>query len=267
MHSFAKYLYSPASIAEIFELYTNHEDVVILGNGSNVILTKARYEETAFIVIKDDFKQIFQVDEGIYAQAGCLLKSLSMYAYKHFLSGIETFFDVPASVGGAMIMNTSAYGDEIYDHVVYVDVIDTKYLKHRRIYKPDINYGYRYSMFKNAHFIILGACFGFSSKPQVEIKKKMDTIVIKRQSKLPNEPSAGSVFKRPKYNITVGEMVENVGLKGFQIGGAKVSIKHGGVIVNIGNATGKDILQVIDHIKKSIMIHYQVELDLEQILV
>lgn len=267
IESFAKHVYFPQSIDEIIEIYKRHTRVIILGNGSNIILTQSVYEDVAFIVIKDQFKKISHVSKGIYAEAGVLLKELSLYAYEHGLSGVETFFDVPASIGGAMIMNTGAYGDEIYDHVRYVDILDRESFTQQRIDKADIDYGYRYSMFKTGAVIVLGACFDLSAKPQIEIKDKMDNILSQRQAKLPPEPSAGSVFKRPNYHITVGEMVEKIGLKGFQIGGAQISPKHGGVIINTGNATGQQILQLVEHIKQEVLMHYQVQLELEQILV
>ncbi|MDA0911057.1 MAG: UDP-N-acetylmuramate dehydrogenase [Proteobacteria bacterium] len=260
IESFAKHVYFPQSIDEIIGIYKRHAKVIILGNGSNIILTQSVYDDVAFIVIKEQFKKISHVSDGVYAEAGVLLKELSLYAYDHSLSGVETFFDVPASIGGA-------YGDEIYDHVRYVDILDSESFTQQRIDKANIDYGYRYSMFKTRPVIILGACFDLSPKPQIEIKDKMDNILSQRQAKLPHEPSAGSVFKRPNYHITVGEMVEKIGLKGFQIGGAQISPKHGGVIINTGNATGQQILQLVEHIKQEVLIHYQVQLELEQILV
>ena len=267
LESFAQYIYFPKSLEEIIEIYKRYTKVVVLGNGSNIILTQVLYDKVAFIVIKDQFNNIFQVENGVYAEAGVLLKALSQYAYEHCSSGVETFFDVPASIGGAMIMNTSAYGDEIYDHVCYVDILDTQTFTKKRIHKEGIDYGYRYSMFKRMSVIILGTCFNLSEKSKIEIKAKMDNILSQRQAKLPQNPSAGSVFKRPNYHITVGEMVEKIGLKGFQIGGAQISPKHGGVIINTGDATGQNILQLVEHIQQEILRHYQVQLELEQILV
>ena len=219
------------------------------------------------MIIHDNLNSIRVIEPGIYAEAGSLLKELSIYAYTHSLSGVETFFDVPASVGGAMVMNTGAYGDEIYDHVIYVDVLDLQTKVIHKLAKNQIDYGYRYTMFKNSHFAILGACFKLHSKPQLDIKAKMDNILAQRQAKLPQEPSGGSVFKRPNYPITVGEMVEKIGLKGYQIGGAQISPKHGGVIVNTGDATGEDVLCLIRHLKETILAHYHVKLELEQIIV
>ncbi|WP_100551263.1 UDP-N-acetylmuramate dehydrogenase [Caedibacter taeniospiralis] len=267
LESFARDVYFPTSVEEIFTIYKTHPRVAVLGNGSNIILSKPVYDEIAFIIIRDNFNKLYTTDEGIYAEAGCLLKPLSLYAYECGLSGVETFFDVPASVGGAMVMNTGAYGDEIYDHVLYVDVLNQSTGEKVTLAKKQIDFGYRYSMFKNSCFIVLGACFQFQPKEKTQIKAKMEAILAQRQAKLPQEPSAGSVFKRPNYPITVGEMVEKIGLKGYQIGGAQISPKHGGVIVNAGNARGEDVLSLIEHIKTEVLAHYQVELELEQIII
>ncbi|MBK2125376.1 UDP-N-acetylmuramate dehydrogenase [Fangia hongkongensis] len=263
----AEHVYFPKGIQEIVEIYQNHQKVVVLGNGSNVILAKALYHDCAFVIFSDNFNQITKQEDGIYAEAGALLRELSLYAYEHKLSGMETFFDVPASVGGAMIMNTGAYGDEMYDHLCYVNILNLKTNKCERFEKKDIDYGYRYSMFKTMPCLILGAFFHFQAAKQDKIKEKMNHILAQRMAKLPRNPSAGSVFKRPKYHITVGEMVEKIGLKGHQIGGAQIANKHGGVIINLGNATGEDVLKLVLFIKEKIYQHYQVELVLEQIVV
>ncbi|WP_119343009.1 UDP-N-acetylmuramate dehydrogenase [Facilibium subflavum] len=267
LDAYAQYVYFPQTIKEILDIYAKHDKVVLLGNGSNVILAKTHYNDTAFIIMQGHFDHIYAVNEGIYAQAGVLLKSLAMHAYESSLSGVETFFDVPASIGGAMVMNTGAYGDEIYDHVVYVDVLDLTTKNVNRIEKSVIDYGYRYSMFQTMNCVILGACFSLIEKPKAVIQQKMDTILAQRQSKLPIDPSAGSVFKRPDYHISVGEIIERMGLKGYKIGGAKISVKHGGVIINHNNATGADILALIRFMQDKVWDYCQVRLMLEQIII
>ena len=266
--AYAKYLYFPNTKAELISIYDKHKNIVTLGNGSNVILADENYIDTAFVVIKKGFNQITLSDEtSIYAQAGVLLKELSSFAYDHGLSGVETFFDVPASVGGAMIMNVGAYGDEIYDHVAYIDVYCLTTKQEKKFTKSQIDYGYRYSYFKNKPYIILGACFCLTDKSPCLIQEKMTNILAQRQSKLPQEPSAGSVFKRPNYHITVGEMLEKINLKGYQIGGAQISLKHGGIIINKANATGQDVLALINFIKVEVKRQYEVALELEQIAI
>jgi UDP-N-acetylmuramate dehydrogenase len=268
LDSEAKDVYLPRSIKEIIEIYRKHKCVVILGNGSNVILAKRYYKDTAFLIFKDNFKKIREVQSGIYAESGVLLRELSLYAYNNSLSGVETFFDIPSSIGGAMIMNTGAYGDEIYDHLLYVKVLDVDKNGTRYILKNDISYGYRHSMLKKTPYIVLGACFSFERCQKDKIKQKMDDILTKRKLRLPiNQKSAGSVFKRPVYYLTVGEMVEKIGLRGYQIGGAEIAKTHGGIIVNNGSATGKDLLNLIKFIRKEVYSSYKVRLSLEQIII
>ena len=265
--AYARNVYFPNSIKDCIEIYQKHRSIVVLGNGSNVILARANYKETAFIIVGNNFANISIVSKGIYAQAGVLLKTLSLYTYQHCLSGLETFFDVPASVGGAMIMNTGAYGDQVYDCVAYVDILDLNTFKEQRIDKENIDHGYRYSMFKFKPCFVLGACFDLIPKAQTSIKTKMDNILAQRQAKLPHNPSAGSVFKRPEYDITVGEMVEKIGLKGYQIGGAQISKKHGGIIINAGKATGEDVLALVSLIQEKVSEAFDVQLFLEQIVI
>lgn len=265
--AYAEHVYFPNTIDEIIVIYQEHAQVVVLGNGSNIIFAKPYYDEVAFLVLGENFSRIDFEGEYANAQAGALLKDISLQAYEHALSGIETFFDVPASVGGAMIMNAGAYGDQIYDIVEQVSVLELTTMSVKHYNKSDIRYGYRHTMFKEGGYCILGAQFRFVPKDRLLIKEKMDHIYAQRLSKLPYQPSAGSVFKRPDYHITVGEMVEKIGLKGLQIGGAQISPKHGGIIVNVGTATGRDVVDLIEKIKVEIFEHYGVTLEPEQIII
>ena len=201
-------------------------------------------------------------------ESGALLQDLALATYEVGLSGIETFYDVPASVGGALIMNAGAYGDEIYTFVKSVKVLDIKSCQIKEYQKAEIDYGYRYSMFKgDENICILSAEFEFEKKPKAEIKAKLDDIYSRRLANLPQKPTAGSVFKRPQANVPVGVMVEELGLKGKIIGDAQISPKHGGIIVNNGHATGADIIRLIDYIKAQILEHYNINLHEEQIVV
>lgn len=265
--AYAEHVYSPKNIDEIIAVYQAHQRVIVLGNGSNIIFSKPHYDDVAFIVLGDNYSKIEVDGEYVTAQAGALLKDISLVAYDHALSGIETFFDVPASVGGAMIMNAGAYGDQIYDIVESVTVLNLERMQVESFSKSEINYGYRHTMFKEGGYCILEACFRFLPKDRLLIKDKMDNIYAQRLSKLPYEPSAGSVFKRPNYHITVGEMVEKIGLKGLTVGGAQISPKHGGIIINVGTATGKDVIHLIERIKAEVLEHYGVTLEPEQIII
>jgi UDP-N-acetylmuramate dehydrogenase len=226
------------------------------------------YNEQPFIIFNNNFSLISRVNNTlIEAQAGSLLRDLSIFALEASLSGLEVFYDIPASVGGALWMNAGAYGSCIYDYVDQVTTIHRITRKIKVYNKDELIYSYRKSMFQNNEQVILSASFCLVNEKQNRIKEKISSIYNTRRSKLPSQPSAGSVFKRPKYHISVGEMVEELGLKGYSIGGAMISSKHGGVIVNYNDANSEDIYALINFIKKAILKEYQVTLELEQIII
>lgn len=262
----ASNVYFPKSIEQVQEYLKKHPNAIILGNGSNIILTKPNYADQPFIILRENFSQISVEGCQVTANAGVSLQQLSLVALEHELSGVEILYDVPATVGGAIWMNAGAYGASIYDHLTEVTTIH----RHSRIIKTyqksEIEYVYRHTIFQEIPEVIVSIAFEFAKANKVKIKAKMNEILITRRLKLPQEPSGGSVFKRPNYHISVGEMVENLSLKGFQIGGAMISKKHGGVIINHHNATADDIYQLIEKIKRAVWARYQVALELEQVL-
>ena len=266
---FAKNVYFPSSEEEIVSIARKHPKLFFLGNGSNVILSKEYYgDEIVFVILCENFNKFTILNNSVNVQSGVLLQDLALATYQLGLSGIETFYDVPASVGGALIMNAGAYGDEIYTYVKSVKILDIKTSQIKEYQKADIDYGYRYSMFKNDENIcILSAEFEFEKKPKIEIKTKLNDIYSRRLANLPQKPTAGSVFKRTQANMPVGVMVQELGLKGKIIGDAQISPKHGGIIVNNGNAAGKDIIELIEYIKAQIFEHYKIKLDEEQIII
>ena len=263
----ASNVYFPDSIEQIQEYLKKYPDAIILGNGSNVILTKSNYADQFFIILRENFSQISVESCQVKANAGVSLRQLSLIALTYGLSGVEIFYDVPATVGGAIWMNAGAYGASIYDHLTAVTTIHRYSGEIKTYQKSEIEYVYRHTMFQEIPEVIVSIAFEFVKGDKTKIKAKMDEILATRQSKLPQEPSGGSVFKRPKYHISVGEMVENLGLKGFQIGGAMISKKHGGVIINHQDATADDIYQLTEKIKRAVWARYRVVLELEQVLV
>lgn len=269
IQAFAKHVYFPSNNDELLEIINKHNKLFFLGNGSNVIFSKEYYDhEIAFVIFCEKFNSFEITDNCVNVQAGALLQDLALATYDAKLSGIETFYDVPASVGGALIMNAGAYGDQIYTYVKNVTVLDI-IKKHIKTYqKKDIEYGYRYSMFKyDENICILSAEFEFEQKPKSHIKEKLDDIYSRRLSNLPQKPTAGSVFKRPRANIPVGIMVEELGIRGTKVGDAQISTKHGGIIVNNGHATGQDIIRLINFVKEQVKKHYNIDLHEEQIVI
>lgn len=233
----------------------------ILGLGSNILV---RDKGIRGIVIKlgNCLNHIEVKGEEIYAEAGVRLSALSKKAAQNSLSGLEFAEGIPGSLGGAIFMNAGAYGGEIKDVVKEVYAVDEKGI-FKTFYEQDMKWGYRYSIFQENGCIILGARMKLKKGNQSEILSRMQKLGKKRREKQPLElPSAGSIFKRPE-GYYVGPMLEKLGLKGYRVGGAEVSDKHAGFIVNTGGATCEDVLKLIDYIKTKVREAYNLDLEVE----
>jgi len=236
----------------------------LLGGGFNVILSKSYYDED-FIMVGEAFSKTFITDNEIEAESGVDLKTLSKLALSNGLSGLEMFYDIPSSLGGAVVMNAGASGEEIKDLLIKVRYLDLVDMKIKDILKKDMDFGYRNSIFqKNSNKIVLKIWLKLKDGDPELIEHKMNSIKEARWAKQPKDfPNAGSVFKRPEGHF-VGAMIEELGLKGFSVGGAKVSEKHSGFIVNYNKAKGEDILNLIKEIKLRVLERFGVDLEIEQ---
>lgn len=233
----------------------------ILGLGSNVLV---RDKGIRGIVIKlgNSLNHIEVAGCEIYAQAGVRLAALAKKAAEESLSGLEFAEGIPGSLGGAIFMNAGAYGGEIKDVLKEVYAVDQAG-NFKTFYKPDMKWGYRYSIFQDNGYIILGAKLELKQGNRDEIIACMQELGRRRREKQPLDlPSAGSIFKRPE-GYYVGPMLEELGLKGYRIGRAQVSDKHAGFIVNTGGATCEDVLKLIDYIKKRVKEAYNLDLEVE----
>jgi UDP-N-acetylmuramate dehydrogenase len=238
---------------------------IILGGGFNVILSRPYYEED-FIVIGEMFSRIKMVnDVFVEAEAGVSTQQLSEFSLSHSLTGTEIFYDIPSSLGGAVVMNAGASGEEIKDILVKVKYLDLEDIVMKEIMREDMDFTYRNSFFqKNADKIILTTQLRLQKGDPVSIKEKMERIKLERWRKQPKEfPNAGSVFKRPP-GYFVGQLMDELNLKGYTVGGAKVSEKHGGFIINFNGATGQDILDLIEVIRGKVKERYGILLEVEQ---
>ncbi|MFK8164584.1 MAG: UDP-N-acetylmuramate dehydrogenase [Lewinella sp.] len=246
---------------------------LLLGGGYNVILTKEYYPDEIFIIIDEHFARTQvreEVDKSreeklIYAQAGQNLKALSELAYVQELTGLEYFLDIPGSLGGAIYMNAGSKGEDICSLLDWVRYLDTATGEiHRRTLEPG-EFGYRMSIFQSRkNLVVLDCELRLPIGDTVAIREKMDKNKALRWSMQPRDyPNAGSVFKRPPGHY-VGQLIEELGLKGYQIGGAAVSEKHAGFIVNKGGATGLDVQLLIKDIQARVLDAYNVELEVEQ---
>lgn len=257
----------PETIEDIIDVYKTEKKLVLIGSGSNIILAKEWYNST-FVIFNGNFDGIFIVDSDNYslkAQAGCFTKTLSEYAQNLGWSGAEFLYDIPSSIGGAVVMNAGTKEGEtkaILRCVKYYD-LDEGEIKIQSVDELDL--GYRKSVFQfKENCVILEAEFQLKKGNKDKILADMIDSRNRRWLKQPRDmPNCGSVFKRPAGHF-VGPMIEDLGLKGFQIGGAQISEKHAGFIVNKGNASGRDILRLIAFIQRRVNQVYGVDLELEQ---
>jgi len=259
----------PSSEEDLISIYSHKSNnkKIILGNGNNIILSKKYYTED-LIIFNGCYDDMKVKGNEITAEAGVTSMQLSNLALNHCLSGFEIFYDIPSSIGGAVVMNAGSGGEEIKDVLVKVRYLDLANMRIKEINNKEIEFEYRNSIFqKKKDKVVLKAGFRLNHGNFNQIKAKMEFIKKERWAKQPREyPNCGSVFKRPAGHY-VGAMIEELGLKGYTIGGAKVSEKHAGFIINYNNATGHDILELIDYIKIKVKYNYGVELVLEQLVI
>ncbi|WP_294907734.1 UDP-N-acetylmuramate dehydrogenase [uncultured Ruminococcus sp.] len=226
-------------------------DYMILGNGSNLLVSDDGIRGVV-IRLDGDFRKIALVDDTtIFCGAGATLAYLCKFALNCGLSGLEFAWGIPGTVGGAVFMNAGAYDGEMKDVVHSVSHI-SPIGEIGRIEKDDLNFGYRTSVYRSNNMIITGVTLKLKKGNPDEIRAKMDDYMSRRSTKQPLEyPSAGSVFKRPEGNFA-GALIEQCGLKGKTCGGAQVSEKHAGFIINKSNATAKDVRDLISEIQKTV---------------
>jgi len=232
----------------------------ILGNGSNVIAKDEGY--SGLLISLTRMKECSVCEEELTAEAGVSITGLASLAAKHSLTGMEFFYGIPGSVGGAVFMNAGAYGGECKDVLKCVTFVDQEGKVHT-LPTQDLAMGYRTSLFESNQAVILSATFSLKKGNEAEIRQKMDELMRRRVEKQPLEyPSAGSTFKRYEGRFTA-KMIEDAGLKGTRIGGAMVSEKHAGFLINYHEATSEDIFSLIEHVKQVIFqkegIHIQCE--------
>lgn len=236
----------------IIYLKNNNIPYFILGKGSNILFSDDGFKGV-IIKIDSDFSEIKLIDDTtIEASAGTSLTQLCIFAQKNSLTGLEFAYGIPGTLGGAIYMNAGAYGGEIKDVLQTVLSIDNTGIELKNSIN-ELEMGYRKSKFSNSNNCILSAVIKLEKGDSLAIKQKMDETLAKRKDKQPLEyPSAGSTFKRPEGTFA-GLLIEQSGLKGYSIGGAQVSEKHAGFIINKDRATSKDVLSLIEHVKNTVL--------------
>ncbi|GGH52580.1 UDP-N-acetylenolpyruvoylglucosamine reductase 2 [Paenibacillus silvae] len=250
-------------ITKVVEIANSHQlPLTVIGKGSNVIIKDGGIRGVTISL--SHFDQIKVEGTRIMAQSGSDIIDVSRTALAHSLTGLEFACGIPGSTGGALYMNAGAYGGQIADVIEQATVI-TREGNVVVIPREEMKLSYRNSLFKMDHYIILDAEFSLRQGDKQEIASKMDELTFLRESKQPLEyPSCGSVFKRPE-GYFAGKLIQDCQLQGTRIGGAEISMKHAGFIVNVDHATAKDYEDLIQFIQKKVWDTFQVELETEVI--
>ncbi|MBQ8914928.1 MAG: UDP-N-acetylmuramate dehydrogenase [Clostridia bacterium] len=260
----------PDSVDKLKEAYAAAKKeglkTYLLGKGSNVLFPDEGYN--GVVISTKNLKSVSVKGNVLHAESGASFTHIAAVARDAGLSGLEFAYGIPGSVGGAVYMNAGAYGGQVSDclfgsaafdpvsgHIIYTDA-------------EDHGFGYRTSIYKkDPEKVILSADFELTPGEKDAISAKMDDFMGRRRDKQPLEyPSAGSVFKRPEGRF-VGQMIEELGLKGYTVGGAQISVKHAGFIINVGGATAADVKALIEYIKTKVFEAYDVMLECEVIFV
>jgi UDP-N-acetylmuramate dehydrogenase len=259
----------PKNIEELQTIITTcaskHFPYIVLGLGSNILVRDKGYRGIA-IKLGNSLKTIQITDNQIYCEAGIRLSELSRKSADSGLSGLEFAEGIPGSLGGAIVMNAGAYDGEMKNVITSVQAISPQG-EIRTFNSSELEFSYRHSIFQANGFIVVSALMKLKYDNIDVIKNKMREFARQRREKQPLEfPSAGSIFRRPE-GFYVGPMIEKMGLKGYRIGGAEVSAKHAGFIINIGDAAASDVIQLIKYIQEKALHQYGVNLQPEIVII
>lgn len=260
----ARFFYVPKNIEELKLIiqYCKNEKLkyMIIGNGSNMLFLDEGFDG-AVICVGSNMGNINVDNISIYAEAGALLSKVASSARDAGLTGMEFAAGIPGTIGGAIVMNAGAYGGEMKDIVSFVDILEADG-NLRRYSNEEMQFGYRRSIV-DADKVVVGVGLKLACGNIDDINARMDELKTARVSKQPLEfPSAGSTFKRPE-GYFAGKLIDDCGLRGYRVGGAMVSEKHCGFVINYDNATAKDVLKLIDDVKNKVYDEYNVLLEPE----
>lgn len=261
----ADYFVTPHTKEEIRQVIRlcKEEEIpfAVLGNGSNLLVGDKGFRGVIIQLFKN-FSDITIEEETIYAQSGALLVRLANQAAEQGLTGLEFASGIPGTLGGAVVMNAGAYGGEMKDVILWSDVLteDGEFL---RLSGEELELGYRTSVIQKKPYFVLGAALRLKKGDQTEIRSVMEELKEKRVSKQPVEyPSAGSTFKRPE-GYFAGKLIMDAGLRGFSVGGAQVSEKHCGFVINKGGATAEEVQLLMKEVADRVEEKFGVRLEPE----
>lgn len=235
--------------------------IKVIGNGSNILVKDNGVRGVVAKICTNSYE--FLDEETIRVDAGMLNVKVSMILVEHSLTGFEFASGIPGTIGGAVKMNAGAYGSQMSDVVVKTKYIDLKDMQIKEINNTEQKFEYRKSLFSTTPSIIIDTTLRLKKAEKEEIQEKISKNNESRKTKQPIEkPSAGSTFKRGKDFITA-QLIDECGLKGYTVGGAQVSTKHAGFVVNTGNATASDVIKLVEIIKQKVQEKFNKDIDLE----
>ena len=247
----------PSTEAELRWLCGLTEAPLVFGNGSNLLVTDAPLARLA--IKTTEMRDIHAEGSHIQAAAGALLSRVALFAADRGLEGLAFAHGIPGTLGGAILMNAGAYGGEMAQVAVKTRYLDEK-LQLCQAFGTQQGFAYRESAFSKGNKVILGAELALQPGDPAAIRAQMEELMQQRRSSQPlDKPSAGSTFKRPRTGYAAA-LIDQAGLKGCRIGGAQVSEKHAGFVINTGSATCSDVLRLMEHIQKTVYEHSGVEL-------
>lgn len=262
----ARLVVYPESEEQIAQLVKTAKDenirLLTIGNGSNLLVDDDGID-ACVMILDDRFGKIELIDdETVFAQAGAKLIALCRFAYEHSLTGLEFAYGIPGSCGGGAFMNAGAYGGEMKDVLYKCSHIDSN-ANAGSLENEELDLSYRHSAYYDNGCIITGLYLKLKKADKEDIKARMTELISKRRDKQPLEyPSAGSTFKRPE-GYFAGALIEECNLKGKSVGGAQVSEKHAGFVINKGGATCKDVLELCRLCSDTVMKEKGVKLEME----
>ena len=249
-------------IETLREIKEKNEKYIMLGNGSNTLVKDSGFSGTV-IKLGDSFSKIIRTGNNLVCGGNTLMSVVAKYALKEGLTGFEFASGIPGSIGGAFFMNAGAYGGEIKDIAKSAKIISRDTLELKEVGLSDMRLSYRHSVFQENGDIILSVEISLEEGNKSEIESTMKDLAKKRNSKQPVQfPSAGSFFKRPEGHFA-GKLIQDSGMKGVSVGGAQVSELHSGFIINKGNATATDIIQLMELVQKKVYEKFGVSLEPE----
>ena len=253
---------STDELVKVLEVLRNENyPYMVIGNGSNLLVKDSGYDG-AIVEVDKKISEIDVRGEEIIVEAGAKLSKVATIAMENDLAGFEFAHGIPGNMGGAVVMNAGAYGGEMKDVLKWVKVVDQNG-EIKTLENEELELGYRTSRVMKEKMIVLEACIKLDLGVMGDIAEVMALLMSKRKASQPLEyPSAGSTFKRPE-GYFAGKLVQDAGMKGYRVGDAMVSDKHSGFVINCGNATATEVIQVIEDVQAKVKEDFGVDLEPE----